>query len=231
MDIIKTCIELFMYFLNFVLHLDVHLVEIFHQYGTLTYSILFLIVFCETGLVVTPFLPGDSLLFAAGALAAGSALQIKVLFAVLCAAPLLGDQANYWFGRLLGSKLPFTEDARFLKKQYLDKTHGYYQKYGGKTVIIARFVPIVRTFAPFVAGLGSMTYVKFVSFSVVGALLWVTSFLLGGYFFGNIPIIKHNFTLTVMVIIAVSLLPGLIEFIRHRRRGVGSFPDRSVDKG
>jgi membrane-associated protein len=215
MEIIKSFIDLF-------LHLDVHLVEIFQQYGTLTYAILFLIVFCETGLVVTPFLPGDSLLFAAGALCAGGALDIKVLFIVLCIAPLLGDQANYWFGRLLGSKLPFTEDARILKKQYLDKTHSYYAKYGGKTVIIARFVPIVRTFAPFVAGLGKMSYLKFISFSVVGMLLWVTSFLLGGYFFGNIPVIKHNFTLTVMAIIVISLLPGLIEYVRHKRIGSGA---------
>ncbi len=223
MELSKTAFDLFMYFINFVLHLDVHLAEIFQQYGTLTYVILFLIIFCETGLVVTPFLPGDSLLFAAGALAAGSSLQIKVLFVILCAAPLLGDQVNYWFGRLLGSKLPFTEEARFLKKQYLDKTHSYYEKYGGKTVIIARFVPIVRTFAPFVAGLGKMSYLKFVSFSVVGALLWVSSFLLGGYFFGNIPFIKHNFTLTVMVIIVISLLPGLIEYIRHKRVGAKSY--------
>jgi membrane-associated protein len=221
MEIFKSFIDLFMYFVDFILHLDVHLVEIFQQYGTLTYTILFLIIFCETGLVVTPFLPGDSLLFAAGALAAGSDLQIKVLYLVLCAAPLLGDQVNYWFGRLLGNKLPFTQDARFLKKQYLDKTHAYYEKYGGKTVIIARFVPIVRTFAPFVAGLGSMNYLKFVSFSIVGAFLWVTSFLLGGYFFGNIPFVKHNFTLTVMVIIAISVMPGLIEYVRHRRLSAG----------
>lgn len=221
MEILKTFIDLGMYLLDFILHIDVHLVDIFQQYGTLTYALLFLIVFCETGLVVTPFLPGDSLLFAAGALAAGSALDIKILFVVLCIAPLLGDQVNYWFGRLLGSKLPFTEDARILKKQYLDKTHGYYEKYGGKTVIIARFVPIVRTFAPFVAGLGKMSYLKFISFSVVGTLMWVTSFLLGGYFFGNIPVIKHNFTLTVMAIIIISLMPGVIEYVRHRRLGAG----------
>jgi membrane-associated protein len=214
MDIIKSFIDLF-------LHLDVHLVEIFNQYGTLTYAILFLIVFCETGLVVTPFLPGDSLLFAAGALCAGGGLQIEVLFVILCIAPLLGDQVNYWFGRLLGRKLPFTEDARVLKKQYLDKTHSYYEKYGGKTVIIARFVPIVRTFAPFVAGLGRMNYLKCICFSIAGALLWVSSFLLGGYFFGNIPFVKHNFTLTVMVIIAISLLPGLVEYMRHRRSAAG----------
>lgn len=221
MDIIKSFIDLGMYLLDFVLHIDIHLVDIFQQYGTLTYALLFLIVFCETGLVVTPFLPGDSLLFAAGALAAGSALEIKVLFVVLCIAPLLGDQVNYWFGRLLGRKLPFADDARILKKQYLDKTHGYYEKYGGKTVIIARFVPIVRTFAPFVAGLGKMSYLKFVSYSVAGTLMWVTSFLLGGYFFGNIPVIKHNFTLTVMGIIVISLMPGLIEYVRHRRLGAG----------
>jgi membrane-associated protein len=212
MELLKSLIDLF-------LHLDVHLVEIFQQYGTLTYAILFLIVFCETGLVVTPFLPGDSLLFAAGALCASGALKIKVLFVVLCIAPLLGDQVNYWFGRLLGSRLPFTDDARILKKQYLDKTQSYYEKYGGKTVIIARFVPIVRTFAPFVAGLGRMSYLKFISFSIAGTLMWVASFLLGGYFFGNIPFIKHNFTITVMVIIAISLLPGLIEYVRHRRSG------------
>jgi len=211
-----------MYFVDFILHLDVHLVEIFHQYGTLTYAILFLIVFCETGLVVTPFLPGDSLLFAAGALAAGSALQIRILLVVLFIAPLLGDQVNYWLGRILGGKLPFSEDARFLKKQYLDKTHSYYEKYGGKTVIIARFVPIVRTFAPFVAGIGKMHYLKFISFSIAGALLWVGSFLLGGYYFGNIPVIKKNFTLTVMAIILISLLPGLIEYLRHRRSAAGN---------
>jgi membrane-associated protein len=222
MEITKTFVDLFMYFVDFILHLDVHLVEIFQQYGTLTYVILFLIIFCETGLVVTPFLPGDSLLFAAGALAAGSSLNIKVLYVILFTAPLCGDQVNYWFGRLLGQKLPFSEDARFLKKQYLDKTHSYYEKYGGKTVIIARFVPIVRTFAPFVAGLGRMNYLKFVAFSIAGALLWVTSFLLGGYFFGNIPFVKHNFTLTVMVIIAISLMPGLIEYILHRRLSAGS---------
>jgi len=211
-----------MYFVDFILHLDVHLVEIFHQYGTLTYAILFLIVFCETGLVVTPFLPGDSLLFAAGALAAGSALQIRILLVVLFIAPLLGDQVNYWLGRILGGKLPFSEDARFLKKQYLDKTHSYYEKFGGKTVIIARFVPIVRTFAPFVAGIGKMHYLKFISFSIAGALLWVGSFLLGGYYFGNIPVIKKNFTLTVMAIILISLLPGLIEYLRHRRSAAGN---------
>jgi len=211
-----------MYFVDFILHLDVHLVEIFHQYGTLTYAILFLIVFCETGLVVTPFLPGDSLLFAAGALAAGSALQIRILLVVLFIAPLLGDQVNYWLGRILGGKLPFSEDSRFLKKQYLDKTHSYYEKFGGKTVIIARFVPIVRTFAPFVAGIGKMHYLKFISFSIAGALLWVGSFLLGGYYFGNIPVIKKNFTLTVMAIILISLLPGLIEYLRHRRSAAGN---------
>ena len=211
-----------MYFVDFILHLDVHLVEIFHQYGTLTYAILFLIVFCETGLVVTPFLPGDSLLFAAGALAAGSALQIRILLVVLFIAPLLGDQVNYWLGRILGGKLPFSEDARFLKKQYLDKTHSYYEKFGGKTVIIARFVPIVRTFAPFVAGIGKMHYLKFISFSIAGALLWVGSFLLGGYYFGNIPMIKKDFTLTVMAIILISLLPGLIEYLRHRRSAAGN---------
>ncbi|MDR3631587.1 MAG: DedA family protein [Desulfocapsaceae bacterium] len=217
MEIIKTCVEMCTYAVNFILHLDVHLVEIFQQYGTLTYAILFLIVFCETGLVVTPFLPGDSLLFAAGALAAGSALDIKILLVALFIAPLLGDQVNYWLGRLVGSKLPFSEDARILKKQYLDKTHSYYEKFGGKTVIIARFVPIVRTFAPFVAGIGRMHYLKFISFSIAGALLWVGSFLLGGYYFGNIPFIKKNFTITIMVIILISLLPGLIEYMRHRR--------------
>lgn len=217
MEIISSCAGLVTYFVNFVLHLDVHLVEIFQHYGTLTYAILFLIIFCETGLVATPFLPGDSLLFAAGALAAGSALQIRILLPVLFIAPLLGDQANYWLGRILGSKLPFSEDARFLKKQYLDKTHSYYEKFGGKTVIIARFVPIVRTFAPFVAGIGKMHYLKFISFSIAGALLWVGSFLLGGYYFGNIPVIKNNFTLTVMAIILISLLPGLIEYLSHRR--------------
>lgn len=210
-----------MQFVDLFLHLDVHLAEVLGHYGTLTYFILFAIVFCETGLVVTPFLPGDSLLFAAGALTASThVLDIGWLLGLLMVAPLLGDQVNYWVGRLLGAKLPFSDDARFFKKQYLDKTQGFYEKYGGKTVIIARFVPIVRTFAPFVAGLGRMSYVRFLAFSLVGAFMWVFGFLLAGYFFGNIPLVKKNFTLTIMVIIVISMMPGIIEYVRHKLKKV-----------
>jgi membrane-associated protein len=197
------------------LHLDVHLREAVGQYGAWTYALLFVIIFCETGLVVTPILPGDSLLFAAGSLAALGALDPLFLFALLSLAAILGDQVNYHAGHYFGARI-FKPDARFLKQEYLDRTHRFYEKYGPKTIVIARFVPIVRTFAPFVAGMGSMSYRRFVSFNVSGALLWVGVCVVAGYLFGNIPIVQENFTLVILAIIFVSLLPAIIGMVNAR---------------
>lgn len=210
MELIQTFIDLF-------LHLDQHLTWVFENYGLWTYLILFLIIFCETGLVVTPFLPGDSLLFGVGALAAGSSLNVGWLFILLSIAAIVGDAVNYWIGYKIGSKLLQREDSRFIKKEYIDRTHRFYEKYGGKTIIFARFVPIIRTFAPFVAGIGRMSYWHFAAYNVVGGLVWISSFLYAGYFFGNIPVVKKNFTLVILGIIVVSILPGVIEVIRARR--------------
>ena len=205
-------------FIAFFLHLDTHLYAAIQAYGAWTYLLLFLIVFCETGLVVTPILPGDSLLFAAGALAAGSSLNIVWLAILLSVAAVLGDAVNYAVGHFMGPKVFSRPDSRFLKREYLDRTHQFYEKYGGKTIIIARFVPIVRTFAPFVAGVGSMTYWRFASYNVIGGVAWVTICLFAGYAFGNLPIVKENFTLVLLAIIFVSLLPGLFEFLRQRQQ-------------
>ena len=204
--------------LSFFLHLDRHLAELAGQYGGWLYGILFLIVFCETGLVVTPFLPGDSLLFAAGALAAlaDSAMNIHALFLLLTAAAIIGDTVNYAAGHYFGEKA-FTADARVLKRDYLERTHRFFERHGGKTIVIARFVPIVRTFAPFVAGAGSMNYRHFLFYNVTGAIAWTSSFLYGGYFFGNLPFVKQNFTLVILAIIVLSIMPGAIEYWRHRR--------------
>lgn len=204
---------------DFVLHVNVHLAELFRQYGTLLYGILFAIVFCETGLVFTPFLPGDSLLFAAGALCASSdgAIDLRILLAVLFAAPLLGDQTNYWTGRLLGHKLPFREGNRFLKPKYLEQTQGFYTRYGGLTVVLARFIPIVRTFAPFAAGLGRMDWRKYTAFSVGGSFLWVFGFTLLGWKFGSLPYIQKNFTYVILAIVAVSVLPVVVKAVSARR--------------
>lgn len=210
MELIKTFIDLF-------LHLDHHLTWVFENYGLWTYLILFLIIFCETGLVVTPFLPGDSLLFGVGALAAGTSLNVGWLFVLLSIAAILGDAVNYWIGYKIGSKLLQRGDSRFLKKEYIDRTHRFYEKYGGKTIIFARFVPIIRTFAPFVAGIGRMSYWQFAVYNVVGGLVWISSFLYAGYFFGNLPAVKENFTLVILGIIVVSILPGVIEVLRARR--------------
>lgn len=210
MELIQTFIDLF-------LHLDRHLTWVFENYGLWTYLILFLIIFCETGLVVTPFLPGDSLLFGVGALAAGSSLNVGWLFILLSIAAIVGDAVNYWIGYKIGSKLLQREDGRFIKKEYIDRTHRFYEKYGGKTIIFARFVPIIRTFAPFVAGIGRMSYWHFAVYNVVGGLVWISSFLYAGYFFGNIPVVKKNFTLVILGIIVVSILPGVIELVRARR--------------
>ncbi|GEM66910.1 membrane protein [Sphingobacterium mizutaii NBRC 14946 = DSM 11724] len=203
--------------IDFILHIDDHLVEIVNNYQTWTYLILFLIIFAETGLVVTPFLPGDSLLFATGAIIAKpeTDLNVFLMWGLLMVAGILGDLVNYHIGKYIGPKA-FSGKYKFLKKEYLDKTEKFYEKYGGKTIIYARFVPIVRTFAPFVAGVGSMSYAKFASYNIIGAILWVTSFLFIGYFFGGLPIIKDNFTLVVFAIIILSILPPIIEVIKEK---------------
>jgi len=206
------------YLLDFILHLDTHLVELVQQYGTLSYGILFLIIFCETGLVVTPFLPGDSLLFAVGALGAKAAFNPVLIFLTLSAAAILGDSTNYWIGYFLGPKVFSSESSRLLNRKHLDRTHQFYERYGGKTVIIARFMPIIRTFAPFVAGIGRMNYLKFLFYSIVGTVLWIGLFITAGYLFGNIPIVKRNFTFVVLAIIFISLLPVLVEGWRARRK-------------
>jgi len=210
--------ELIRQFVDLFLHLDKHLNGVVQDYQMWTYAILFVIIFCETGLVVTPILPGDSLLFAAGALAAsGPPLQPGWLFALLSIAAVAGDTVNYWIGHGFGDALA-KKYPKIFKKEYLEKTHQFYEKYGGETIIIARFVPIVRTFAPFVAGVGHMTYGKFISYNVIGGLLWIALFIYGGYFFGNMPLVKNHFSLVIVVIILLSILPGVIEFLRQRKK-------------
>jgi membrane-associated protein len=209
MDLLRSFVDLF-------LHLDQHLGQLISQYGTWTHLILFLIVFCETGLVITPFLPGDSLLFAAGTFAAIGALDLWLIVLLLIIAAIIGDTVNYWIGAYIGPRA-FRGDIRFLRKEYLDRTHAFYEKHGGKTIILARFLPIIRTFAPFVAGVGAMSYPKFITYNVVGAVLWVGLFVLGGYFFGNITIVRENFTLVILAIIFISIMPLLFEALRARR--------------
>ena len=203
--------------IDFILHIDQHLVEISAQYGVWIYAVLFLIIFCETGLVVTPFLPGDSLLFAAGGIAAVGSMNIHVMVALLLAAAILGDAANFMIGKFFGRKLFSNPDSKIFRQSYLEKTHAFYEKHGGKTIIIARFVPIVRTFAPFVAGMGSMHYGTFIRYNTIGAVLWVLSFSYAGYFFANIPVVKNNLALVMVAIIVISILPGVVEVIRARR--------------
>jgi membrane-associated protein len=210
-------VDLLRSIIDFFLHLDQHLSQVISQYGSWTHLLLFLIVFCETGLVVTPFLPGDSLLFAAGTFAALGALDVRLIVVLLIAAAILGDSVNYWIGAYIGPRA-FRGDIRFLRKEYLDRTHMFYEKHGGKTIILARFVPIIRTFAPFVAGIGGMSYPKFITYNVAGAVLWVGLFVLGGYFFGTIRTVRENFTLVILAIIAISVLPVLVEALRARRR-------------
>ena len=200
---------------DFILHLDVHLNTIIKNFGIWTYLLLFLIIFLETGVVVTPFLPGDSLLFAAGSFAALGSLNVFALFILLTLAAILGDTLNYWIGHFIGPRA-FSGNTRFLKKEYLNRTHEFYEKYGGKTIILARFIPIIRTFAPFVAGIGAMNYPHFFFYNVIGAVLWVSIFTFGGYFFGNLPIVRDNFTIVIMVIILISVLPGVFEFLREK---------------
>ncbi len=208
--------ELLLSFVDLVLHLDKYLPLLIQQYGTWIYLALFLVIFCETGLVVTPFLPGDSLLFIAGAIAATGAMAPELLVVLLVSASFLGDNTNYWIGRLAGPRIFKSETSRLLNRDYLDKTHRFYEKHGGKAIVLARFFPIIRTFAPFVAGMGYMDYRRFLVFSIGGSLAWVGSFVLGGYYFGNIPFIKQNLTLVMLAIIFVSILPGIIAYLRHR---------------
>ncbi len=209
--------ELLTAFIDIVLHLDAHLLALTQEYGVWVYAILFLIIFCETGLVVTPFLPGDSLLFVAGALCGMGALELEMLAPLLMLAAFIGDNTNYWIGRLIGLRLLQRSEGRFIKREHIDKTHSFYEKHGGKTILFARFVPIIRTFAPFVAGVGLMRYRLFVMFSALGSLAWIGSLTVAGYYFGNIPLVKNNLTLIVIGIIFITLLPAIREVFRHRR--------------
>jgi len=209
--------ELIKAFIDIILHLDIHLSAIIQHYGSWTYLILFTIIFCETGLVVTPLLPGDSLLFAAGAFAAKGDLKPTILLLLLSAAAILGDTVNYWAGHYVGPKIFHKENVRFLNKKHLERTHQFYEKYGGKTIILARFMPIIRTFAPFVAGIGAMSYSRFIIYNITGGIAWVLLFVMGGFYFGNIPIVKNNFTLVILAIIFLSILPGVIEYLRARK--------------
>jgi membrane-associated protein len=209
MDLLRQFVDIF-------LHLDAHLSEVISAYGVWTYAILFLIVFLETGVVVTPFLPGDSLLFAAGTFAALGALDVRLLFVLLTVAAIIGDTLNYAIGNYIGPRA-FTGQFRLLKREHLERTQAFYDRHGGKTIILARFVPIVRTFAPFVAGVGTMHYARFISYNVVGAVTWVALFTFGGYFFGNIPAVRANFTLVILAIVGLSVLPMVLEYLRSRR--------------
>jgi membrane-associated protein len=207
--------DLILQLFDFIMHIDVHLDGIIRGYGAWTYGILFLIIFCETGLVVMPLLPGDSLLFAAGAFAARGSLNPLMLFGLLAVAAVLGDSVNYGIGNYLAPRAQ--RGFRFIRKEHLDRTHAFYEKHGGKTIVFARFMPIIRTIAPFVAGVGAMDYRRFAVYNIAGGISWISLFVFGGYFFGTIPAVEENFTLVIMAIILLSILPGIIEFIRHRR--------------
>lgn len=215
------------YIVDFILHIDVHLTELVAQYGVWIYAILFLILFCETGLVVTPFLPGDSLLFVAGALAAlpSNSLDVHVMVFLMVVAAVAGDAVNYTIGRLFGAKLFANPNSKIFRRSYLEQTHKFYEKHGGKTIILARFVPIVRTFAPFVAGMGRMSYRHFAAYNVIGALIWVLLLTYAGYLFGNVPFVQNNLKFVIVAIIVVSVLPAIIEVIRHRK-GTGKAGER-----
>ncbi len=210
MDTVAWVIDVF-------LHVDRYLLSFLVQYGMWVYALLFLIVFAETGLVVAPLLPGDSLLFVAGAIAAAGGMDVTMVIGLLIVAAILGDTVNYRIGDYIGPKV-FTKGSRFLKKEHLDHAHRFYEKHGGKTIIIARFIPIIRTFAPFVAGAGGMSYPRFLAYNIIGGILWVLSFVLGGFFFGNIPQVKNNLSLVIIVIVILSVLPAVIEYLRHRAR-------------
>ena len=208
--------ELLLRGIDILLHLDKYMDLMIQTMGIWSYVIIFLIIFCETGLVVTPILPGDSLLFAVGTFAAIGSFDITMVLMLLTIAAITGDTVNYWIGNYLGPKVFHYEDSRFFKRKHLERTHQFYEKHGGKTIIIARFIPIIRTFAPFVAGIGSMTYRKFLSYNVVGGFFWIFSLTLAGYFFGNIPVVRENFSLVIVAIVLISVMPGVIEYLRHR---------------
>jgi membrane-associated protein len=210
-------VELIRVAIDVVLHLDRYMDVIIRNYGFWTNALLFAIIFLETGLVLTPFLPGDSLLFTVGTFSALGSLNLYVVIISLSVAAILGDSVNYWIGHAYGTKVFSSGRSRFFKREYLERTHAFYEKYGGKTIIIARFIPIIRTFAPFVAGIGRMTYSRFLAYNVIGGIGWITSLVLAGYFFGNIPIVRENFSLVIFAIIIISVMPGVIEIIRHRR--------------
>jgi len=211
-------VEVISSFFNLLTHLDQHLLLLLQNYGSWVYLILFLIIFCETGLVVTPFLPGDSLLFVTGTLAATGALNVQGVALLLMAASFSGDNTNYWIGRYLGPKVFRKEQSRFFNRYYLEKTQGFYEKHGGKTILIARFIPIIRTFAPFVAGIGRMRYLRFVFYSLGGSVFWISFFVFGGFYFGNVPLVKQNLTAFIVLIIFVSILPGAVGYLRSRAR-------------
>lgn len=222
--------ELVAKFVDLFIHLGEHLHWVIQHYGIWTYLLLFLIIFCETGLVVTPFLPGDSLLFAIGTIAARGSLSMVWLFIVLCVAAVAGDTVNYWIGYFVGPRVFHKENVRFLNREYLDRTHRFYEKYGGKTIIIARFVPVIRTFAPFVAGIGKMTYGHFITYNISGGMAWIAVFVLAGFYFGNLSFVKDHFTLVIYLIIVISILPGVIEFLRQRHRPDRTFADSYRDR-
>jgi membrane-associated protein len=205
-------------FIDYILHMDKHMGAVITYCGHWTYVLFFVIIFCETGLVVTPFLPGDSLLFAIGAFAALGALDLNWVLFLLALAAVTGNLANYGIGKIVGPKIFHAENVRFLNKEYLEKTHRFYEHHGGKTIIITRFLPIFRTFAPFVAGIGAMTFGRFFIYNLIGGLAWVCLFVLGGYYFGNLPIVKRNFTIVIMAIIIISVLPAVIEFLRQKMK-------------
>src|SRR5512143_1327146 len=209
MDIVNFVIDLF-------LHLDTHLSAIITQYGTWTYALLFFVIFMETGFVVTPFLPGDSLLFAAGTFAAIGSLNVWLLFGLVAVAAVLGDTVNYWIGHFLGDR---AYHIKWIKREYIERTHGFFDKYGRMTIFLARFVPIVRTFAPFVAGIGKMSYPAFISYNIFGGIVWVALFTFAGYFFGNIPFIRHNFSFVVLAIVLISVVPMIVEAVKAQREG------------
>lgn len=204
-------------FIDVFLHVDKHLAALIAQYGSATLFILFAIIFMETGLVVTPFLPGDSLLFAAGAFAAQGSFNLLQLWSALWFAAVLGDNVNYWVGRYMGPRVFHFDDSRFFRKAHLERTHAYFERYGGKTLIIGRFMPIIRTFAPFVAGVGAMTYQRFLAYSIVGGFLWMSAFIFGGFYFGNLPVVQKHFKLVILAVIVISVMPMFIELWRHRR--------------
>ena len=222
--------ELFTRFIDLFIHLGEHLNWVIQNYGVWTYLLLFLIIFCETGLVVTPILPGDSLLFATGTFAASGSLKAGWLFAILSVAAVAGDTVNYWIGYFVGPKVFHKEKVRFLNREYLDRTHRFYEKYGGKTIIIARFIPIIRTFAPFVAGIGKMTCRHFITYNISGGIAWIAAFVFGGFYFGNLLFVKKHFTLIIYLIIVISILPGVMEFLRQRHRPDRTFADTYRDR-